>query len=172
MTTTEPPRSALATPGPAISTAGPTISAGGIHQTVATVPITTAQPAPLGAASSYGNGVSASIVKTAAITGVADRPGEIAGPAVAVTVQIINQSTEAIGLNNVIVNFYDSAGAPATRLSSAPSSPLSGALTAGTKQTGVYAFNVAKDHRAQVRITVSYAANAPIVLFTGTAPNG
>lgn len=135
------------------------------------MPVTHAPAVPIANPTSYGNGVAVRVVTTVAVTGTATLPGEVAGPAVAVTVEITNHSTGAIGLNSVIVDLTKLSGAPASMLRSSPASPLHGTLTAGSIATGTYVFSVSPAERGAARIAVSYAAGLPVAQFTGNLPS-
>ena len=88
-------------PDPApVSTAGPIAPAGNIDQIVPEVPVTTAPAVALTDTADFGGQVVARIAQVTAVQATATLPGEISGPAVAVTVEITNSSAQAIGLDS------------------------------------------------------------------------
>jgi len=160
---------------PPVSTAGPIAPAGNIDQIVPEVPVTTAPAVALTDTADFGGQVSARISQVSAVQATATLPGEISGPAVAVTVQITNGSGQAIGLDAVTVTMADAGGNPATAISvnpADPSGPLQGALSAGASASGTYVFTVPADQRNPVTVTVNYSSGAPTVVFTGQVAGG
>jgi hypothetical protein len=119
---------------------------------------------------SFGNNVTASITKVSAITAKAKRPGEISGPAVAVSIRLVNGSNKAIDTSNAVVNlYYGKAKTPGSPMSGPPSSPFGKSVPAGKTVTVVYVFRVPADQRSKLRIEVSYSPTAPVVVFVGPA---
>jgi hypothetical protein len=136
------------------------------------VPVTTAPAVALTDTADFGGQVSARISQVSAIQASATLPGEIAGPAVAVTVEITNGSSAAIGLDTVTVTLADAGGTPATTISSDPAAPLQGALEPGAAKSGTYVFTVPADQRNPVTVTVNYSTGAPTLVFTGQVSSG
>jgi hypothetical protein len=159
-----------ATTAPPVSTAGPVPSTGDINQEVPAVELTTNAPVPLDGTADFGGSVSATLTEVSAVDATARIPGEISGPALAVTVQIQNSSADPIGLDNVTVNLDTKDGTPASPITTEPAAPLSGVLLPGETRSGVYVFTLPAESRAGVGITVLYSTGAPIVLFQGDAP--
>lgn len=160
-------------PEPApVSTAGPIAPVGNIDQVVAEVPVTTAAPVALTEAADFGGQVSARIAQVSAVHAEATLPGEVSGPAVAVTVEVTNGSTQAIGLDSVTVTMADSAGDPAAAVSADLAAPLQGVLDPGKSARGTYVFTVSADRRSPVTVTANYSAAAPTVAFSGPVSGG
>jgi hypothetical protein len=111
--------------------------------------------------------VTASVASVRSVTAEAVGPGEIGGPAIAVTVEIVNDSADPIELNSVYVTLNDSTDSPGIPTSGSPARPLSGALPAGARAQGVYVFTVAESLRDPVTVLVGYAAAAEVVSFVG-----
>lgn len=155
---------------PAATTEVPAPGSGNIDQTVPSVAETTAPSKPLGSVAEFGGRVTAKIVSIKAITGSANGPGEIAGPALAVTLRVDNGSAKSIDLVGVGVILTDSAGNPTSTLVGSPSSPFSGTLAAGGNATGTYVFTIASDKRRPITLALSYSTEAPTVVFSGNAP--
>ena len=156
-----------------VSTAGPIAPiAGNINEVVAEAPVTTAPPVALSDAADFGGSITASLSEVVATEATAAAPGEIGGPAVAVTVKFENGSAQAIGLGSVTVTLTDSAGNPASSVDSGSTGPLAGVLGAGDTATGQYVFSVPTDLRSPVTITVTYSSGAPTLVFTGEVNGG
>jgi len=103
------------------------------------------------------------------VQSVAKGPGEISGPAIKVTISLKNGTKHAISVNQVTVNVsYGSNGSPSIAVLGDPSSkPFSGTAAPGATARGTYIFDIAKNQRSDVSISVSYAALSPIVVFKG-----
>lgn len=116
-------------------------------------------------------GVTFSIGALEAVDGVANGPGEVAGPALRFPVTVRNDTGEAISLTSTVVNLF--AGeelSPAVEVGEPGGQPLPETVAAGASATGVFVFSVATELRDQVQISVDYSADAPVVLFEGQAP--
>ncbi|WP_353648550.1 hypothetical protein ABLG96_17200 [Nakamurella sp. A5-74] len=131
---------------------------------------TTAPSRQLTQTAEFGGKVTAQIVSLKAVTGVANGPGEIAGPALSVTLRVTNGSTKAIVLDGVGVTLTDSTGGPTSTLAGPPSAPFTGTLAAGDNATGSYVFTIAADKRRPIKLSLSYSTEAPTVVFAGNAP--
>lgn len=126
-------------------------------------------PVPLSAAASQSNGVVATLPRIEGIQGTATGPGNIAGPAVRVTVRLANGTGAPVSLGGVAVNMYYGADrTPASPLDDPSQSPFGGAMLApGATADGVYVFSVPAGARDAVTVEVGYQAGAPLLLFTG-----
>lgn len=115
--------------------------------------------------------LAAEVTLLEAVQGIARGPGEIAGPAVRITVKIANETSNAVDLDDAIVAlYYGTNDDPAIQLSSPGARPLDGELEPGATTVGVYVFAVPVENRDQVRITVSYSPQDRAVAFEGAAP--
>jgi hypothetical protein len=164
------------------STAAPT-SGAPVDETIAPLPPTptptgptedaSALPAALpevaiDAPAAVGNGIVATVSSTEAIQGTAVGPGNIAGPALRVTVRIDNGTGEAVSLDGVAVNLYYGADrTPASPLDDPSESRFVGMVEPGASGEGVYVFSLPSDARDLVTVEVGYQAGAPLLLFTG-----
>lgn len=125
-------------------------------------------PVPLSAAASQSNGVVATVPRIEGIQGTATGPGNVAGPAVRVTVRLQNGTGAALSLGGVAVNLYYGADrTPASPLDDPSERPFDGMLAAGASADGVYVFTVPAGARDAVTVEVGYQAGAPLLLFTG-----
>ncbi|MGY1771718.1 hypothetical protein [Blastococcus sp. SYSU D00813] len=130
-----------------------------------------AQPeVPLDAPAAVGNGIVATVTSVEAIDGTAVGPGNIAGPALRITVRIENGTAEAVSLDGVAVNLYSGPErTPASPLDDPSRVPFTGMVEPGAAGEGVYVFSVPADARDLVTVEVGYQAGAPLLLFTGPA---
>lgn len=130
-----------------------------------------AQPeVPLDAPAAVGNGIVATVTSVEAIDGTAVGPGNIAGPALRITVRIENGTAEAVSLDGVAVNMYTGAErTPVSPLDDPSRVPFTGMVEPGATGEGVYVFSVPTDARDLVTVEVGYQAGAPLLLFTGPA---
>jgi hypothetical protein len=125
---------------------------------------------PLDAPAAVGNGIVATIASIEAIDGTAVGPGNIAGPALRVTVRIENGTAEDVSLDGVAVNMsYGADRAPASPLDDPSQVPFTGMVSTGAAGEGVYVFSVPTDARDLITLEVGYQAGAPLLLFTGSA---
>jgi Domain of unknown function (DUF4352) len=125
-------------------------------------------PVALDAASDYGDGVRAHLVGLQTFTAAAQGVGEVAGPALAVTVEITNDGAQALSLDSVAVNLYrGAAGVPASRVLAESASTFSGPLAPGASARAVYAFSVPEADRDVVTVTVGYSAGTATAVFSG-----
>ena len=117
-----------------------------------------------------GDGVSASLVALDAVQGTAHGPGNIAGPALRVTVRMVNGTSAPIELDGVSIELtYGRADAPASPLDDPSAAPFTGTLAPGGSAEGTYVFTVPEDQRQVVTVAVGYRAGAPFMVFTGSA---
>lgn len=160
------------TPTVTVSTSGPVVSQGNINETVPDIAGVTNAPVPMDGQGDFGGQVQVRLAEIRAIDGSARLPGEISGPAVALAVEIANNSPEAVGLDAVSVNMAAADGTPFSSISTDPAAPLAGVLNPGETRSGVYVFTVAPGARQDVEIDVSYSAGSPTVVFSGSVPGG
>jgi len=112
--------------------------------------------------------VRGSLVSVEAIDAQATGRGNVAGPALRVTVRIQNDTGSALSLDEVSVNLaYGPAGTPASPIEDSSQRAFPGTLPAGESADGTYVFSVPVDQRGDVTIQVGYRAGAPIAVFSG-----
>lgn len=165
----EPTASATA-PDPAPS-AEPTVAPAPTTDPAAPFVPGTEPAVPLTATAEFGTGMSARVAGLESVDGVAEGPGEVAGPSVRVSVVLTNGTGAAASLDSTVVNLY--AGeqlAPGEPLSGPGVSVFTGTLAPGASATGVYVFRVPSDLRDHLQITVSYDPTSTTVLFEGAGP--
>jgi hypothetical protein len=127
-------------------------------------------PVALGDPTAFANGVFARLVAVDAVDAAAHAPGEIAGPALAVTVELTNDGAEPVSLDSVAVNVAAGPdGAPAAPIADGATAPLAGALAPGDSARATYVFTVPVELRDVVVVTVSYGQGAATAVFSGPA---
>lgn len=113
-------------------------------------------------------GVTASVEQIEAVTGEARGPGEIAGPALRVTINLKNGSDEAIRTELGLINvYYGKDRTPAGTLSGPGATPFPAEIPAGGSGSGTSVFNVPTGQRDQIEVEFSYSTDAPVVIFSG-----
>jgi len=169
-------RSPAATPSPAVDeTSAPAPPAPAPAAAPAPAPDLDEPPAPLPAVpfdgtAAVGNGIEATIASIEAIDGTAVGPGNIAGPALRLTVRIENGTGQDVSLDGVAVNAsYGVDGTPASPLDDPSRAPFSGTVSPGAAEEGIYVFRVPPEARDLVTVEVGYQAGAPLLVFTGAA---
>ena len=179
---TEPPSDSTA------PTAATSTTAGGTTSTVAstvppvsfvpgngdTVPVQTVDtqpPVSIDDVADAGTGMQFRLERLEAVQGEANGPGEIAGPAVRVTVVATNDSNAPVLVEGLVVDLvYGPDDTSAAPLSGPGVVRFAGEIAPRASQTGVYVFDVPVDQRAEVSVIVSYLASVSPVVFTGPAP--
>jgi hypothetical protein len=127
-------------------------------------------PVALGSPGAVGDGVTVSLTRIEAIDGTASGPGNVAGPALRVTVRITNGTSDPLALDGAVVDLaYGSDSAAASPLEDPSRLPFSGTLQPREDATGVYVFSVPDGGRQPVVVSVGYRPGAPYVVFRGTA---
>ncbi|MFB4354655.1 hypothetical protein RAC69_15980 [Microbacterium sp. LS_15] len=115
-----------------------------------------------------GEGLTARIVKMAAVEGEAVQAGEIGGPAVQFTLELTNDTDAAVDLGFIAVNAYiGDDRTPAGGLVRPGGAPFEGTLEPGKTAQGVYVYTIPEAQRGDVTITVDYRAGQPAFVFRG-----
>jgi hypothetical protein len=129
----------------------------------------THKPVPIKTAAPFGDGVTAKIISVVPVQSIGKGPGEISGPAIKVLISLNNGTKTVISVNQVTVNVsYGAAASPSIPILGDPSSkPFNGNVAPAASSRGTYIFDVPKNARSNVSISVSYAALSPIVVFKG-----
>ena len=155
--------------GSAPSTApGTTTHTPGSLQPVAVDDVTPEPPIALTETADFGSDVTLRISKVEEVRGTARGPGEIAGPALRLTLELKNTSKDPLSLEPLVVALEASRDhTPAPSLTGPDSKPFAGTLAPGRSATGVYVFTVPKADRDVVEVTVSATNDEPVVVFTG-----
>ncbi len=115
-------------------------------------------------------GVAVTLPAVRAVEATAVGPGNVAGPALRVTVRIANDTGRPLGLDTVEVTMaYGSDLTPASPVGDPSQAPFSGVLDPGESAEGVYVFSVPADARSAVTVQVGYQSGASLAVFTGPA---
>lgn len=126
------------------------------------------EPAEPAAVVEASNGVDVSLVRIESVEGVASAGGEIAGPALRVTVAVENKGDQSLDLEYVVVNTYwGEDRSPAGTIMQPGGSPFEGVLEPDAEAEGTYLFSVAEEDRSDVVITVDHQVGEPAVVFQG-----
>ncbi|SHN70786.1 hypothetical protein SAMN05660350_01783 [Geodermatophilus obscurus] len=178
------PPAAIASPE-ATGTAEPTATAGP-SASVPPAPAPTGDPAvltgdpaelppglpavALDGTAAVGDGVTGTVESLEATEGTATGPGNVAGPAVRVTVRLANGTAEPVSFDGAVVTLAHGAEqVPASPLDDPSARPFSGVVDPGDSAVGVYVFTVGQDARGAVTVSVGYRPGAPYLVFTGAA---
>lgn len=117
------------------------------------------------------DGLTVSVAGLAAVQGIADEPGEVAGDAVKVSVTLTNTSAEAADTSGVLVDMEAGPDAvPGLALRGSGATTLPASIEPGASATADYVFVVESNKRARVSVLVNYSVSAPVAVFEGTAP--
>lgn len=112
-------------------------------------------------------GLTANVTSVEAYTATATRPGEVSGPAVKVTLKLVNDTGSDFPVSTATVNaYYGSASTPASSVEGdSASKPFTGTLKPGATATAVYVFTVPAADSGDVTLTLSDQAGAQLVVF-------
>lgn len=117
------------------------------------------------------SGVTVSVGSLEAVEGEPRGPGEIAGPALRVGIQILNTSGSSLDLNGAVVNVYYGADiTPAASVNGPGGVPFPTSVASGESAVSLTIFTVPLAERADVRITLDLSAATPTTVFVGEAP--
>ncbi|MGY1649770.1 hypothetical protein [Geodermatophilus sp. SYSU D01119] len=156
------PTAPVPAPPPTPEPTGPTEDATALPPSLAPVAFTEV--------AAVGNGVTATVEDLEAVRGSAQGPGQVAGPAVRVTVRIVNGTDAPLSLDAVAVDVTSGPDAtPASPLEDPSAAPFAGTAGPGESAVGVYVFTVPEDRRDALTVAVGYQAGAPYLVFTGPA---
>lgn len=127
-----------------------------------------AAPVPLDKVVTVEPGLDVKVSNFAAVDGVAQGVGEIAGPSIQFTVVVVNNSGKALQSNNIAVTVeYGTDKSPAVQLSGPGTAAFPAVIADKQTATAAFVFNVPLDQRQQVRILTSLNASSPIAAFEG-----
>lgn len=124
-------------------------------------------PVPLDENAPFGDQVSAELVDLSAVQAEGQGVGEISGPALQVTVRLVNGTSQPLSIDAVTVSLYfGSDRTPAPPISDG-TVPFRGTLEASESAEGVYTFSIGEDDRDNVSVTVSHSPASSTVVFNG-----
>jgi len=125
------------------------------------------EPVPLDERAPFGDQVSGELVDLSAVEAEGQGVGEISGPALRVTVRLLNGTSEPLSLDAATVSMYFGSDlTPAPPISDG-TVPFRGSLAPGESAEGVYTFSIGEDDRDDLSITVSHSPGSAVVVFNG-----
>lgn len=116
------------------------------------------------------DGVSVSLGTLRTIKIKPETPGEVAGSAVSVKISISNRGKTPIDLDSAVVSLVVDKGDLGIATTAGDPKPLQGDLRSGDRAHGVYVFMLDPAGDRTVKVSVNYAAGAPVALFSGRTP--
>lgn len=152
-----------AAPSPAVSTAAP----------APTEAAPTPQPttsAPLESTAPIRTDLTATVTSATSVTAKATQPGEVGGPSVRFAIRLTNRTGAAISLADTVVNAYYGADKEPGYPLTAGAKAFPSSVGAGRSVTGVFVFQVPKDERGTMSVTIDTSTANPVVAFTGAGP--
>ncbi|UOW00793.1 hypothetical protein [Agrococcus sp. SCSIO52902] len=134
------------------------------------LPTETLAPVPLDAVVEPTADVELELASLESVDGAANIAGEIAGPAIRVTVEATNTGDDPFPTPVVVVNLYIGEDRlPANEIREPGGRAFPASIPAGGSSSGVYLFTVPHDQRGLIGIEVVLQAGEPVVLFEGAA---
>lgn len=116
------------------------------------------------------DGLGAELVKIESVEGVVTIPGEVAGPALRITLRVTNDTADDFATPAMVVNLYTGKDlTPAGPLLKPGGKEFPQTVPSGKSATGVYLFTVPKDQRDDVTVEVDLGVGTPVVVFRGDA---
>lgn len=162
---------APAAANPAAADPAPVDRKGKSEEELATIAQPVAPAVDLKSKKTVKGGVSATITEMAAVQGIAEGIGEVAGPALRFKVTVLNDTAEALALDGAVVDVsYGDDEQPASQLSGPDPAAFPASVAPGESGVGVFIFAVPLEARDKVRIHFNLEAETPIATFAGTAP--
>jgi hypothetical protein len=130
-------------------------------------PVSVGQPAPVAP------GVVTRVVKMEPVQGEAQLPGEVAGPAIRVTLEFSNQTNAPVDMSHTVVTLeYGPEAVPAAEFTGSGASDFPAEIAPGQTASAVLVFAVPLEQRDNIRFLVDHKLDLPIVVIEGPAPRG
>lgn len=112
-------------------------------------------------------GVTARLARIDSVQATASLPGEVGGPALAITVKVKNQTGKKLDLALGVVNaYYGPERTPAVSVASDGEVPFPASVGDGESAKGVYVFQIPEEARP-VRVELDLGNGADVVVFKG-----
>lgn len=128
----------------------------------------TLDPAPFGAEATPEPGVTVTVPSVKKVTGEANVPGEVGGPALRFAVELTNGTGKVLDLRTVVVNaYYGPDRTPATPLLKPGGRAFESEVAADESASGAFVFNVPPEFQDQVELEVDAGVGKAIAIFTG-----
>jgi hypothetical protein len=119
----------------------------------------------------FGNGLTVRLVELTSVTGEATGPGQVAGPAIRVTVEVANTTDRTLSLAQTMVDLsHGEDRVPGMPLSGPGVTELPDSLPPGANSTASVVFGVPLDRRDQIRVVIRDNVDAPVIVFEGAGP--
>lgn len=142
---------------------------GNVNQTVPTKAVSSRPPVKLDKPAKPTQTVVVTLPSIKAINAKGQGPGEVSGPALAVTVKVTNDGDSDVDLTSTVVNLTAANGDPGSMMTGAPAKPLPAKVKPGKSASGVYVFAVPKNQRNPITVEASINADVPVAVFRGKA---
>jgi hypothetical protein len=126
-------------------------------------------PVAVGQTVAAGGGLTAEVVELKASEITGGVPGDIAGPAVAVTVAVTNTGTVAADIGTVVVSAGYGDGQEAPGFEGGLADPLVGPVPPGQSRRGTYVFGVPELGTGTLEVRVGTDPARPLAVFTADA---
>lgn len=98
-----------------------------------------------------------------------DEPGQLAGPAVTVTIEVVNDGETALDTAGSSLNLnYGDDRTPAPSFGDPVRDGLPASIAPGETATGKYSFGLPLDVRDDVRVILDLVSGEPLVVFVGS----
>ena len=124
--------------------------------------------APLREKGDLGNGVSVRVSDIQQVDGEAQGPGEVAGPALRVSIEVQNRTDNEISMELALANlYYGPDRAPASSLSGPGARSFPETIEPGKAAFARYVFGVPKQGHNPLAVEFSYTVEAPTMIFEG-----
>lgn len=131
-------------------------------------PRKTLDPVPFDAEVTPEPGMTVTVPSVEKVTGEANLPGEVGGPALRFTVELTNGTGKTLDLRTVVVNaYYGPDRTPATPLLEPGGRAFEAEVAADGSAEGKFVFTVPPDLQGQVELEIDPGVGAPIVIFSG-----
>lgn len=112
-------------------------------------------------------GVTARLARIDSVEATASLPGEVGGPALAITVKVKNETGKKLSLALGVVNaYYGPERTPAVSVASDGEVPFPASVADGQQAKGVYVFQIPEEARP-VRVELDLGNGADVVVFKG-----
>jgi hypothetical protein len=126
------------------------------------------QPVGLEEIADFGTGLTVRLVDIEAVDGEAQGPGQVAGPALRVSIEASNDTDDPVSLSRVQVEVsHGDDHAPGMALTGPDVERFPDVLEPGETAVSAVVFGVPPERRDAVRIWVNYTTEAPTVVFEG-----
>lgn len=131
-----------------------------------------APPVAVGEPAHVSAGILTKVVSIESVQGEARIPGEIAAPAIRVTLEFTNHTQSSVDMTRtVVIAEYGPDSVPAEELSGG-ASEFPTEIAPGQSASAAFIFAVPVEQRNGVRFLVDHKLDLPIVVIEGAAPRG